>query len=83
MSLCIPMVHVLLHAIIDELRDNDSVSKMGRIEEKRWWNKASVWIKFARLGLQIVYMVVAFCIILPGILNIVTEGSIDECHHLT
>ena len=83
MSLCIPMIHVLLHAVIDDLRnDGDKVTKMGAAEKKRWWGKASVWSKFARVGLPLVYMLVAFAIVFPGILNIITEGSVDNSHKL-
>ena len=83
MSLCIPMIHVLLHAVIDDLRsDGDKVTKMGAAEKKRRLGKASVWSKFARVGLPLVYMFAAFAIVFPGILNIITEGSVDNSHKL-
>ena len=78
MSLCVPMIQVLLHAIIDDLRDDDNkVYKMGQETEKRWYKKATSWITFARVGLPVAYVVVALAIVVPGILNILAETN-DE-----
>ena len=74
MSLCVPMIQVLLHAIIDELRGDDSkVFKMTEEKEKKWWKNTSVWITLARVGLPVAYVLVALAIVMPGILNILNE----------
>ena len=76
MSPCVPMTQVLLHAIIDDLRENDNkVYKMQEEPEKKWFKKASSWITIARLGLPVTYVLVALVIIVPGILNILAETS--------
>ena len=74
MSLCIPMLQVLLHTIIDDLRtDDNKVFKMGEETEERWWKKSSSWIIIARVGLPVTYVLVALAIVVPGILNILAE----------
>ena len=79
MSLCVPMTQVLLHAIIDDLRANDNkVFRVKEAKEKRWWEKTSVWIKIARVGLPVAYMMVALAIVVPGIINIIVQGSAEE-----
>ena len=76
MSLCIPMTQVLLHTIIGGLRANDNeVRNMANMNENKWWKKASVWITIARVGLPMAYMLVALAIVVPGIINMVVEGS--------
>ena len=68
------MIQVLLHVIIDELRGDDNrVFKMTEVKEKRWWQKTSLWITFARVGLPVAYILVALAIVMPGILNILKE----------
>ena len=79
MCLCVPMIQVLLHTIIDDLRDDENkVYKMENVNEKKWWKKASVWITIARVGLPLTYMLGALAIVVPGIINMVVEGSRDE-----
>ena len=74
MSLCVPMIQVLLHAIIDKLRGEDSkIFKMTEEKEKKWWKNCSVWITLARVGLPVAYVLVALAIVMPGILNILNE----------
>ena len=76
MSLCVPMTQVLLHAIIDDLREDDNkVYRMGQEAEKKWYKKASNWITFARVGLPIAYVMVALAIVVPGILNKLAETN--------
>ena len=77
------MLEVILHTIIDDLRGNENkvfkinnkACKMPEAKEKRWWERASIWITLARVGLPVVYMLVALAIVVPGIINIVVEGS--------
>ena len=77
------MLEVILHAVIDDLRSNENkvfkinnkVFKIPEKKEKRWWERASVWIAFAKVGLPVAYMLVALAIVVPGIINIVVEGS--------
>ena len=75
MSLCVPMTQVLLHAIIDDLREDDNklYYRRGQATEKKWYNMASSWTTIARVGLPLTYVVVALAIVVPGILNILTE----------
>ena len=68
---------MLLHTIIDDLRHSeDKVAFMTAkdLEENKWWKKTSLWIKFARIGLPITYLVIALAIFVPGILNLITEA---------
>ena len=82
-NLCVPMLEVILHAIIDDLRCNENkvfkinnkVYPIPEEKERRWWERASVWIAFAKIGLPMAYMLVALAIVVPGIINIVVEGS--------
>ena len=79
MCLCVPMIQVLLHAIIDDLRgDENKVFKMENVNEKKWWKRSSVWITIARVGLPLTYMLGALAIVVPGIINMMVEGSRDE-----
>ena len=72
------MAEVILHAIIDNLREEENkVFKMADIDERRWWCRASVWIIVARVGLPVTYLLVAIAIIIPGITNIIVQGSSD------
>ena len=48
---------------------------MANMNENKWWKKASVWITIARVGLPMAYMLVALAIVVPGIINMVVEGS--------
>ena len=66
----------LIHAIIDDLRGiNDKVLRFDQMTGEKWWNKAPVWVMIARVGLPVVYMVVALAIIMPGIFNKMAEVS--------
>ena len=75
MSLCVPMTQVLLHAIIDDLREDNKVFKMGQETAKKWYKKASSWTTIARVGLPVTYAVVALAIVVPGILNKLAETN--------
>ena len=76
MSLCIPMVEVLLHTIIDELRvRKGNVFKMEeKVDDDNIWRKESFWVKVARVWLPIAYMLVALGILVPGIINTIASG---------
>ena len=66
-----------MHTIIDDLRSGkDKVEYMKAKDrgKKKWWKKASVWIKFARVGLPVTYLVIASAILVPGILNLIIEA---------
>ena len=76
MSLCIPMTQVLLHTIIEHLRaDKNKVHKMADMCHQKWYKDTSVWIRMARVGLPVAYMLGACAIVVPGIANILVEGS--------
>ena len=75
-NLCIPMVELLLHAIIDNTRGNDGRVQVFELEEEnteemRFWKKSSFWVAVARVGLPIAYLLITLAIVLPGIFNIV------------
>ena len=80
MNLCVPMIQVLLHSIIDDVRGNDDkVWRMGQAtNDEKWWKKAYVWITIARVGLPVTYVLFALVIIMPGILNILKEVPRDN-----
>ena len=75
--LCFPILEVLLHTIIDELRHGEDKIKymMSNGAEGKWWKKKSHWITFARVGLPITYLVIAMAIFIPGIVNLVISAS--------
>ena len=74
MSLCIPAIEMLLHAIIAGLVNNDDevfqVSNKMRVPKRRHWMTTSFWVKISRVGLPITYVVVALAIVLPGVVNV-------------
>ena len=75
--LCFPILEVLLHTIIDDLRHgDDKVTFMTAKDrgDKKWWRQTSLWIKFARIGMPITYLVIALAIFVPGILNLIIEA---------
>ena len=82
-NLCVPMFEVILLAIIDNLKGNDNKvfkinNKMLSIpetKERRWWERASVWMAIAKVGLPVAYVLFALAIVVPGIINIMVEGS--------
>ena len=66
-----------MHTIIDDLRNGeDKVEYMKAKDkgEKEWRKKASLWIKFARVGMPVMYLVIALAILVPGILNLMIEA---------
>ena len=66
-----------MHTIIDDLRNGeDKVEYMTAKDkgEKKWWKRTSLWIKFARVGMPITYLVIAMAILVPGILNLLIEA---------
>ena len=70
-NLCIPMVEVLLHAIIDHTRGNDGrVFEAANMEEMRFWDKSAFWVAIARVGVPISYLLITSAIVVPGIINI-------------
>ena len=76
MSLCIPMLEVLLHTIIDELRvRNGNVFKMEeKVNVDKLWRTESFWVMIARTWLPLAYMLVALGILVPGIINTIISG---------
>ena len=74
MSLCIPAIEMLLHAIIAGLLRNDDkvfvIPNKMRVTKRRPWMTTSFWIKISRVGLPIAYIVVALAIVLPGVVNV-------------
>ena len=69
------MFEVLLHTIIDDLRSDDvKVFKIEDMKEERWWKKASLWIKLARVWLPMTYLVIAKSLVVSGILNVTLGG---------
>ena len=77
------MLEVILHTIIEDLRCNENkvfkinnkVLQIPEEKKRRWWERASVWITLAKVGLPIAYMLVALAIVVPGVINVVVEGS--------
>ena len=66
-----------MHTIIDDLRNGeDKVEFMTAKdkEDQKWWKKMSLWIKFARVGMPVTYLVIALAILVPGILNLMIEA---------
>ena len=75
--LCFPILEVLLHTIIGELRSRDDkvyYMKATDREGKKWWKKTYLWTKFARIGLPMTYIVITVAILFPGILNLMMEA---------
>ena len=72
MSLCIPAIEMLLHAIIAGLvRHDDKVFTVSKtVPKRRPWMTTSFWVKISRVGLPIAYVVVALAIVLPGVVNV-------------
>ena len=70
-NLCIPMVEVLLHAIIDYTRGNDvKMFAMAKMEELKFWNKSTFWVAVARVGVPVAYLLITLAIVIPGMFNI-------------
>ena len=75
MSLCIPAMEMLLHAIIAGLLREDvklfsppGKNGTGRISRMK---SASFWVMISRVALPIAFIIVALAIVLPGIINVV------------
>ena len=66
------MAQVLLLAIIDSARDGDD--KVFRIDTKliriKWKIGGKAWVKVARIGLPIAFLILALLIVVPGIVNV-------------
>ena len=70
------MIEVVLHAIIDDFRGNENkVFQITEEEEMRWWRRASFWITFSKIGLPVAYMMATLALVVPGVINVVVEGS--------
>ena len=80
MSLTIPAIEMLLHAIIAGLQ-RDAVSTpvfkaSDKMSLKRGrWRMASFWVMLSRVWLPIIYVVVALTILMPGIINVYVSKS--------
>ena len=75
MSLTIPAIEMLLHAIIAGLQREEVGTPVFRASEKmnakkQHWRTASFWVTISRVGLPIAYAVVALTILMPGIINV-------------
>ena len=74
MSLCIPAIEMLLHAIIAGLLRDDV--KLFKVSDKKGtarmgrWMSASFWVMISRVILPVAYVVVALAILLPGVVNV-------------
>ena len=70
---------MLLHTIIDDLRhgDNKVVTFMAAKDrgDEKWWKRTSLWIKVARVGLPITYLLIALAIFVPDIFNLIIESK--------
>ena len=76
LSLCIPMLEVMLHTIIDEVRvQNMRVFKVGEeIDGDKMWKKESFWVMISRIWLPTAYLFAALGILVPGIINTISSG---------
>ena len=76
LNLCIPMLIVLLHTIIDHL-EGDEIKVFKTADERRTkqFNHGSFWIAVARVGIPVVYILASLAIVLPGIINITISLS--------
>ena len=75
--LCFPILEVLLHTIIDDLRNGEDKVEFMTAKykgDKKWWKRTSIWVKVARVGLPITYLLIALAILVPGILNLIIEA---------
>ena len=70
------MVEVILHAIIDDLRGRENqVFKISEEIDMRWWKRMTVWITIAKIGLPIAYMMASLAIVVPGVINVMLDGT--------
>ena len=75
-NLCVPMIEVILHAIIDDLRGRETqVFKISEEIDMRWWKRMTVWITIAKIGLPIAYMMASLAIVVPGVINVMLDGT--------
>ena len=75
-NLCVPMIEVILHAIIDDLRGRENqVFKISEEIDMRWWKRMTVWITIAKIGLPIAYMMASLAIVVPGVINVMLDGT--------
>ena len=75
MSLTIPAIEMLLHAIIAGLQRNDVSTPVFKATEKMSMKRGrlrmtSFWVMISRVWLPIAYVVVALTILMPGIINV-------------
>ena len=70
------MIEVILHAIIDDLRGKENqVFKITEEEDMRWWKRMPVWVKIAKIGLPVAYMMATLTIVVPGVINVMLVGT--------
>ena len=70
------MIEVILHAIIDDLRGRENqVFKISEELDMRWWKRMTVWITIAKIGLPIAYMMASLAIVVPGVINVMLDGT--------
>ena len=78
MSLCIPAIEMLLHAIIAGLLLREDVVRVFKVSDKMKASKtsgqrltsAAFWVMVSRVVVPIAYVVVALAIVLPGVINV-------------
>ena len=70
------MLEVILHAIIDDLRgDGSKEFLISEAEDIKFWKQASFWIKVAKIGMPVAYMLASLAIVVPGVINKIVNGS--------
>ena len=77
MVLIYPVMQVLLLAIIDSMRrEEDKVIRIGnqwiRIKHKKWKIGEKGWVRMARVGMPIAFLMSGLAIVAPGIVNTLT-----------
>ena len=70
-------MQVLLLAIIDSMRrEEDKVIRIGnqwiRIKHKKWKIGEKGWVRMARVGMPIAFLMNGLTIVAPGIVNTLT-----------
>ena len=70
-------MQVLLLAIIDSMRrEEDKVIRIGnqwiRIKHKKWKIGEKGWVRMARVGMPIAFLMSGLAIVAPGIVNTLT-----------
>ena len=70
-NLCVPMIEVILHAIIDDLRGRENQEEVVM----KSWKSIHGWITIAKIGLPVAYMMATLAIVVPGVINVMLDGT--------